>query len=955
MKKIVLSTAAAVTAVLLGATTAPARAFTHPCVPTTLEELDTIKNNLDKQPWKSGYQGLLGDWHSSLTYTMGGPFELVSRNPHINLTHWRNDMVAVYNMARLWYLTGNEAYAQKAHDILIAWATTNTTFTGQESGLDLGDYAIAYAGGASILRGTWPGWTAADTAAVKNWFGNVLWAGSSAQYNTLGPANKGALCMAAGMAIAVFLDDTAKFDFLVDQFRASASSGLRNTIPIGVMGETGRDAGHAYGDLKSKVLVAELAWKQGIDLYGEMDNRLLACGEYYARNTFIFDNPFVPFGTIDYNYYENAEGPYNGARDAFFMLQNAYKNRKNLPTPWIDRKMEEQSVDGGNFMFAKTADFTTATPPATLNVPAVSPASSGLTLTTLGNQTAGRSASYANGVWTMTGFGDGVWNNTVDDCQFAYREMTGDCAFVARLTSSQFPEGQAKAGLMIRDNLTNTISKRGWVGIVPSATPLLEAHMRGWTQHWGGSNRAQRSLGHPPGMPYWFKIERRGNMISTYASPDGTSWAVVLQSWYDSLPATLNVGLFTCSGVTTTANTATFDNVSFTGGTGGLVTTPAAPAAMFTNGSNKAITARWLPSFGATGYDLLRSTTSGSGYTVIASNLPADKTSYTDTTVTAGTTYYYVARAKNSAGTSGNSPQFYASLLPVGMVNLATTGTATDDQNSTPSNPNSASAFDQNPGSLWFHGGGTTGWLQYDFGAGNAQVVKRYTVNAASLIPERDPKDWQFQASNDGTNWTTLDTKSGQAFTLRMQMKTYDLANTTAYRFYRFNVTANNGHADILHIGDIGLWGDTGRTIPDGRYCIVSRLSNKVIDLVSGGTADGTDAVQWSWNGGDSQKWNIVHLGNGQYKLTGVASGKLLEITNASTANGALVQIWPSNNHNCQKWTITPAGDGTFKLLNVNSGKPADVKDISTANGAAIQQWTYWAGDGQQWRLSTAP
>jgi len=41
----------------------------------------------------------------------------------------------------------------------------------------------------------------------------------------------------------------------------------------------------------------------------------------------------------------------------------------------------------------------------------------------------------------------------------------------------------------------------------------------------------------------------------------------VLEAWYDNLPATLNIGLFTCSGVTTTANTATFDNVAFTGGT----------------------------------------------------------------------------------------------------------------------------------------------------------------------------------------------------------------------------------------------------------------------------------------------------------------------------------------------------------------------------------------------------
>jgi len=742
-----------------------------------------------------------------------------------------------------------------------------------------------------------------------------------------------------------------KFNHVIDLYRANPAAGLPNTLATGEMGETGRDAGHLYGGLISAAFLSEVAWKQGIDLYSESDNRLLACAEYYARNTLESDNPFVPFGTIDWLYYANADGPYTANRGAFYLIQNAYKNRKNLPTPWIDRKMEEQGIDGGNFMYAKRADFSTATLPPPVVRPPVSLASSGLTLTTLGTQSAGRSASYSNGVWTVTGLGSNVWSDTADDCQFVYKTMTGDCAMVAKLTSSQSPGAQAKAGLMIRDTLTNTFSKRAWIGIKPDPADLrIESHLRGWTDVWGGSNRDDISRGHPLGIPYWLKIERRGDMLNTYTSPDGTSWAAGLSCYYANLPSTLHIGLFVNSGSTTT-NTATFENVAFTGGTGGLVTTPAAPATLFATGSSKAVSVRWLPSFGATSYDLLRSTTSGSGYTALASNLPADKTSYVDATASPGTTYYYVARAKNSAGTSGNSPQFHATLLAAPMVNLAFGGTATDSGNSIPSN--SANGFDQNPGSLWFHSG-TSGWLQYDFGAGNAQVVKRYTVSSSGVnIPARDPKDWQFQASNDGANWATLDSQSGQTFAvIRMQQNTYNLGNTTAYRYYRFNVTANNGDSTFTHLGDIGLWNDTGRTIPDGVYALASRKSNKVLDLVSGGTADGTDAVQWGWNGGDSQKWKLTHLGNGQYQAQGVASGKLLEVTGASTSNGAVVQIWPSNNNNCQRWTVTPSGDGAFKVLNVNSGKAVDVSSGSTANGAAIIQWTYSGADNQQWILA---
>jgi alpha-L-fucosidase len=173
----------------------------------------------------------------------------LKRNPNENLWPWRGDMIAVYNLARMWYFTGNEAYAQKARDILIAWATTHKTFGGNESGLDLGDYAVCYGGGASILRGTWPGWTQQDTITVQNYFRNVLWPATAAPYKISGPANKGSLNVAAGAAIAVFCDDTNMFNHVIDVFRSYPGAGLPNILATGQMGETGRDIGHGFNDL----------------------------------------------------------------------------------------------------------------------------------------------------------------------------------------------------------------------------------------------------------------------------------------------------------------------------------------------------------------------------------------------------------------------------------------------------------------------------------------------------------------------------------------------------------------------------------------------------------------------------------------------------------------------------------------------------------------------------------
>jgi hypothetical protein len=65
----------------------------------------------------------------------------------------------------------------------------------------------------------------------------------------------------------------------------------------------------------------------------------------------------------------------------------------------------------------------------------------------------------------------------------------------------------------------------------------------------------------------------------------------------------------------------------------------------------------------ATGYDIYRSTTSGSGYVQIDSVVGRTTTTYTDTTVSALTTYYYVVRAHAAVWTSVNSNQVTVIVL----------------------------------------------------------------------------------------------------------------------------------------------------------------------------------------------------------------------------------------------------------------------------------------------------
>jgi hypothetical protein len=930
-----------------------AHAYTHPASPLNLADLQAVKAKIDanQEPWRYSF----GDFaqRNPSSYGMRGPTAIVSRSPNVNLHLWRADMNAIWNLSLMWYFTGDNAYAQKAHDVLLAWATTNTEFSGQESMLDLGDYAPGFVGAAEILRGTWPGWTEADTTTVKAYFANVLMPGANPWGESMyGAANKGALAMLAQGLMGIFNDDAVTVDRIAYQARTLAHVGLRSSNDIGMLGDSLRDQGHAHVQLLSLTRLAEALWQQGIDIYSDHNNRLLAAGEYYARvNDLSVATPFLPFGTTDAYYQTDVTNRGFGAgATAFRILHNAYVVRKGLTAPNMARRLQEMAPD---WLFMKDADASTAAPAPALTIPATTSITSGFSDAEIDGALPVGNSSYSGGIWTVQGGGWSIWGANDDGCHFTYKAVTGDCAIIAKVESVQNTHQSARAGVMLRTSL-DARAPRVWMAVTPSNK--IEQNIQGISVY-GGSNYGNKVAAGIAQPSYWVKLERLGNMVTGYISPDGTNWAATEVGRLDNAPATWYVGLVV-SSTSGSLNTSTFSNVQITGGNGGApIVTPAAPPAFMAAAGENAVSLRWQSSFGATGYTIKRATSSGGTYSTIASGVTGS--SYTDTTATNGTTYYYVVNAINSAGASANSAEDSATPF-IPMVNVAFGGTASSSMIGGRSWEQPSAAFDRNSAWVWANANGTnpgpTGWLRYNFGAGNAQTVKRYTVISADQA-DRDPKSWTFQGSNDGSTWTTLDTQSNQVFATRTHANVYNISNTTAYRYYQIDVTANNGGTS-LEIAELGLWSDQGRTIPDGTYRVISKKSKKSLTALNGGTANGTTLVQWSWGGGNEQKWTLNNQSNGQYKATGVASGRVIDVSAGSTANGAKIQLWDWWNPNNQKWTAIPVGDGSFKVTAVHSGKVADVNGASTADGATVIQWQYTGGDNQKWlpmMISGAP
>jgi mannan endo-1,4-beta-mannosidase len=145
----------------------------------------------------------------------------------------------------------------------------------------------------------------------------------------------------------------------------------------------------------------------------------------------------------------------------------------------------------------------------------------------------------------------------------------------------------------------------------------------------------------------------------------------------------------------------------------------------------------------------------------------------------------------------------------------------------------------------------------------------------------------------------------------------------------------------------------TGGTPVNGTYKIVNRNSGKAMDASGNGTADGTQIIQWTYGGGNNQRWTLTDRGSGQFSIIGVASGKALDVNAHGTANGTKVQLWTYSGGTNQKYTFTATSGGYYRVTPVHATSSClEVAGSSTADGANVQLWSYLGGNNQQWSFS---
>jgi len=79
-------------------------------------------------------------------------------------------------------------------------------------------------------------------------------------------------------------------------------------------------------------------------------------------------------------------------------------------------------------------------------------------------------------------------------------------------------------------------------------------------------------------------------------------------------------------------------------------------------------------------------------------------------------------------------------------------------------------------------------WVKFNFGSGITKLVNKYAIVSNRTSNSRWPASIQLQGSNDDSDWTTLDTRTGVAFPGQQVWTSYfTFENSTAYQYYRMN------------------------------------------------------------------------------------------------------------------------------------------------------------------------
>lgn len=339
-------------AILCGSVTGLAQSFVHPGLLHSREDLERMKRAVAErqEPIYSGYKLFIEDPASQYTYKMQGPLEMVGRNPTVGQGVYDNDANAAHQNAIMWAITGDTVYANKAIEILNAWSSTLKSVTGRDAVLMAGLGPFKMVNAAEIIRYTNAGWKDTDIRRCEAHFKEVIYPVLK-DFAPFANGNWDAAAIKTVMAIGVFCDDRAMFERGLRYYVNGCGNGRLTFYVINETGqvqETGRDQGHTQLGIGLLAEASEIAWHQGLDLYGYANNRLLKGFEYTAKYNLGGDVPFehVLDRTGKYEHFKPSEQGRSNLRPVYEQIYDHYVNRRGLLAPFTEQAAAKLRPEG---------------------------------------------------------------------------------------------------------------------------------------------------------------------------------------------------------------------------------------------------------------------------------------------------------------------------------------------------------------------------------------------------------------------------------------------------------------------------------------------------------------------------------------------------------------------------------------------------------------------------------
>ena len=328
--------------------------FVHPGLLHSSEEIAFVKEQLaaGKEPWKSAWQQLEAAEIASLSYSPEPRAKVVrgARNrPDLGSSQMSADSSAAYTHSLQWTLTGKTAHAEKAIEILNGWSFTLESVSGHDAMLLIGMDGVKFCNAAELLRYTGAKWMTEDQKRFEQMLREVFYPVIK-DFNPTANGNWDASMIQTMLAMGVYLDDREMFDRAVDQFLRGEGNGAveKYLNDFGECQESGRDQLHVQMGLGFLGNACEMAWKQGVDLYGAADNRLALGFEYTSRYNLGEDVRYEPYRSVEGRYYypkisKRGRGRF---RPIYERILNHYQSRIGLKLPYSEKVAEEIRPEG---------------------------------------------------------------------------------------------------------------------------------------------------------------------------------------------------------------------------------------------------------------------------------------------------------------------------------------------------------------------------------------------------------------------------------------------------------------------------------------------------------------------------------------------------------------------------------------------------------------------------------